>query len=126
MLAVQGGGLSEGTDYEWNILSAIAVVGLPLAPPNLEVKALVGHFVSKFGDERGNLYGYTAPALNKVVQSAGRLIRSERDRGVVVLMDERFAQARYKSFLPPEMQPEIIGSQEDLVAEIGHFFKKNR
>jgi DNA excision repair protein ERCC-2 len=56
MMAVRGGGLSEGIDYEGNILSAITVVGLPLAPPNLEVKALVGHFVSKFGEERGNLY----------------------------------------------------------------------
>jgi len=79
--AVQGGGLSEGIDYEGNILSAIAIVGLPLAPPNLEVKALVGHFISKFGEERGNLYGYTAPALNTVVQGAGRIVRGEKDRG---------------------------------------------
>jgi DNA excision repair protein ERCC-2 len=126
MMAVQGGGLSEGIDYEGNILSAIAVVGLPLAPPNLEVKALVGHFISKFGEERGNLYGYIAPALNKVVQSAGRLIRSEKDRGVVVLMDERFAQARYAALLPPEMHPKMLVSQEEMIAEAGRFFKKNR
>ena len=124
MMAVQGGGLSEGIDYEGNILSAIAVVGLPLAPPNLEVKALVGHFVSKFGGERGNLYGYTAPALNKVVQSAGRLIRGEKDRGVVVLMDERFSQARYSTLLPPGMQPNMLGNSEELVAEVKHFFDK--
>jgi len=126
MLAVQGGSLSEGIDYEGNILSAIAVVGLPLAPPNLEVKALVGHFISKFGGARGNLYGYTAPALNKVVQSAGRLIRSEKDRGVVVLMDERFTQARYAVLVPPELQPEMLASQDEMIAEVEHFFKKNR
>ena len=124
MLAVQGGGLSEGIDYDGNILSAIAVVGIPLAPPNLEVKALLGHFVQKFGDERGNLYGYTAPALNKVVQSAGRLIRSEHDRGVVILMDERFAQARYSTLLPPEMLPKMVGDREELVSELRHFFEK--
>ena len=124
MLAVQGGGLSEGIDYEDNILSAIAVVGLPLAPPNLEVRALVGHFVSKFGEERGNLYGYTAPAINKVVQSAGRLIRSEQDRGVVVLMEERFGQARYASLLPPDMRPKMLGSREELVGELKTFFDR--
>jgi DNA excision repair protein ERCC-2 len=124
MLAVQGGGLSEGIDYEGNILSAIAVAGIPLAPPNLEVRALVGHFVSKFGEERGNLYGYTAPAINKVVQSAGRLIRSEKDRGVVVLMDERFAQTRYAALLPPEMKPKMLGSREELVSELRLFFGK--
>ena len=126
MLAVQGGGLSEGIDYEGNILSAIAVIGLPLAPPNLEVRALVGHFVSKFGEDRGNLYGYTAPAINKVVQSAGRLIRSEKDRGVIVLMDERFAQARYAKLLPPEMQPKMLGSREELIAELCLFFDKGK
>jgi DNA excision repair protein ERCC-2 len=126
MLAVQGGGLSEGIDYEGNILSAIAVIGLPLAPPNLEVRALVGHFVSKFGEERGNLYGYTAPAINKVVQSAGRLIRSEKDRGVVVLMDERFGQARYATLLPPEMRPKMLGSREELIAELRLFFDKGK
>jgi DNA excision repair protein ERCC-2 len=102
------------------------VVGLPLAPPNLEVRALIGHFSSAFGGERGNLYGYIAPALNKVVQSAGRLIRSEKDRGVVVLMDERFAQARYAKLLPPELQPEMFVSQDEMIAEADLFFKKNR
>jgi len=124
MLAVQGGGLSEGIDYEDNILSAIAVVGLPLAPPNLEVRALVGHFVSKFGEERGNLYGYTAPAINKVIQCAGRLIRSEKDRGVVVLMEERFGQTRYASLLPPDMRPKMLGSREEFIGELKTFFDK--
>ena len=120
--AVQGGGLSEGIDYEGNILSAIAIVGLPLAPPNLELRALMWHFVSKFGEKRGNLYGYTTPALNKVVQSTGRLIRSEKDRGVVVLMDERFAQARYATLLPPEMRPKILGGREELIEKVKMFF----
>ena len=123
MLAVQGGGLSEGIDYDGNILSAIAVVGLPLAPPNLEVNALIKHFKSEFGEENGYFYGYLAPAINKVVQSAGRLIRSEKDRGVVILMDERFSQARYTTVLPPEMQPKLFGSPEELIAEVKMFFE---
>jgi len=124
LLAVQGGGLSEGIDYEGNILSIIAVAGMPLAPPNLEVRALMGHFSARFGEGAGNLYGYIAPAMNKVVQSAGRLIRSEKDRGVIVLLDERFAGPRYSSFLPPEMRPGMIGDVEELVGKVRGFFRK--
>jgi DNA excision repair protein ERCC-2 len=58
-----------------------------------------------------------------VVQSAGRLIRSEKDRGVVVLMDERFAQARYARFLPPEMQPEMLDDPDEMIAEARGFFR---
>lgn len=123
LLAVQGGGLSEGIDYEGNILSVIAVAGMPLAPPSLEVKALMGHFSSRFGEGAGNLYGYVAPAMNKVVQSAGRLIRSEKDRGVIVLLDERFSGERYSSFLPPEMRPEMAADVEKLVAKVRAFFR---
>jgi len=123
LLAVQGGGLSEGIDYEGNILSVIAVAGMPLAPPNLEVKALMGHFTSRFGEGSGNLYGYVAPAMNKVVQSAGRLIRSEKDRGVIVLLDERFSETRYYSFLPPEMRPQMVADVERLVGKVGEFFR---
>ncbi|MEW5936929.1 MAG: helicase C-terminal domain-containing protein [Candidatus Thermoplasmatota archaeon] len=122
MLAVQGGGLSEGIDYMGNILSAVAVVGLPLAPPNLEVKALVRHYASEFGAVLGNAYGYVAPAINKVVQSAGRLIRSERDRGIVILMDERLAQRRYLEFLPPEMRPARFEEIEEIIEEIRAFY----
>jgi len=82
------------------------------------------YFVSKSGEERGNLNGVTAPAINKVVQSAGRLIRSEKDRGVVVLIDERFAQARYATLLPPEMRPKMLGSREELAGELKMFFDK--
>ena len=58
------------------------------------------------------------------MQSAGRLIRSEKDRGVVVLMDERFAQARYATLLPPEMRPKMLGGRDELIEEVKMFFDK--
>ena len=122
LMAVQGGSLGEGIDYEKNLLSVLVVAGMPLAPPNKEVLALRAHCVKRFGKEKGETYGYYGPAFNKVVQSAGRLIRSETDRGVVVLMDERFAQQRYAAFLPPEFRPKVFGEPMGLVEEVRKFF----
>ncbi len=119
LLGVQGGSLSEGVDYLENLLSAVVVVGLPLAPPSKEVDALTAHFDRKFGKGRGEDYGYVNPAMNRVVQAAGRLIRTERDRGVVVLMDERFVQPRYARCLPPDW---ALRPAKDLGAEVAAFF----
>ncbi|MFH0816789.1 MAG: helicase C-terminal domain-containing protein [Methanobacteriota archaeon] len=122
LMAVQGGSLGEGIDYEKNLLSVLVVAGMPLAPPNKEVLALRAHCVKRFGREKGEIYGYYGPAFNKVVQSAGRLIRSETDRGVVILMDERFAQQRYAAFLPPEFRPKVFDRPMQMVDEVREFF----
>jgi len=102
LLAVQGGSFSEGMDYESNTLKAIIVVGLPLSPPTLEVKTIEGYYTGKYGAEKGRLYGYLYPAVTKVLQAAGRGIRSEQDRCIIVLMDYRFAQFPYKQCLPSD------------------------
>jgi DNA excision repair protein ERCC-2 len=120
LLGVQGGSLSEGVDYLENLLSAVVVVGLPLAPPSREVEALIAYFDRKFGRGRGEEYGYVNPAMNRVVQAAGRLIRTEQDRGVVVLMDERFLSRRYLRCFPPDWEPL---ESEGLGVEISRFFE---
>ena len=102
LLAVQGGSFSEGLDYESNTLKAIIVVGLPLSPPTLEVKTIENYYTGKYGSEKGKLYGYLYPAVTKVLQAAGRGIRSEHDRCIIVLMDYRFAQFPYKNCLPSD------------------------
>ncbi len=120
LMGVQGGSLSEGVDYIGNLLSAVVVMGLPLAPPSREVDALIGYFDRKFGRGRGDEYGYVNPAMNRVVQAAGRLIRTEDDRGVVVLMDERFAQERYVRCFPPDWTPR---EARELAKEVSDFFE---
>jgi DNA excision repair protein ERCC-2 len=116
LLGVQGGSLSEGVDYIGNLLSAVVVMGLPLAPPSKEVDALIAYFDRKFGRGRGEEYGYVNPAMNRVVQAAGRLIRTERDRGVVVLMDTRFSQDRYVRCFPPDWTPRPSAALREEVA----------
>ena len=101
---VQAGSLSEGMDYSGNALKTIIVVGLPLVPPSLFVDQLIGYYSRKFGRTRGKMYAYVYPAVNKVHQAAGRGIRSEKDMGIIVLMDNRFQESVYKNCLPPEYE----------------------
>ncbi|MCK4613572.1 MAG: ATP-dependent DNA helicase [Thermoplasmata archaeon] len=101
---VQAGSLSEGMDYSGNALKTIIVVGLPLVPPSLFVEQLIGYYSRKFGRDRGRMYAYVYPAVNKVLQAAGRGIRSEKDVGIIVLMDNRFEKPMYKGCFPPEYE----------------------
>ena len=105
LFAVQGGSLSEGIDYEGNVLAAVVVVGLPLSPPNVEVEALKDYYCRKFGFEKGYDYAYVFPAVNKVLQAAGRPIRSERDRAAIILLEGRLLEPRYARCLPPDFDP---------------------
>jgi DNA excision repair protein ERCC-2 len=102
LLGVQAGSMSEGVDYANNILSAVVVVGLPLEIPNLETKSLIEYYDFKY--ERGWDYGYIYPAMNRALQAAGRCIRSESDKGAIVLMDERFKWHNYSKCFPSDFE----------------------
>lgn len=119
LLAVQGGSLSEGVDYRNNILSAVIVAGIPFPPPSLETKALQGYYTEKFGKHKGYNYASIYPALNSVLQAAGRCIRSKEDRGLIVLMDKRFNYPRYKKSMPDEFE---YDKTDDLVKVCEDFF----
>ncbi|HEY4542630.1 MAG TPA: ATP-dependent DNA helicase, partial [Noviherbaspirillum sp.] len=96
--AVLGGAFAEGIDLPGERLvgAFIATLGLPQVNPfNEEVKT---RLEAAFG--AGYDYTYLFPGLRKVVQAAGRVIRTPEDRGIVVLMDERYAQGKVKRLLP--------------------------
>lgn len=107
LLGVQGGSLSEGVDYEDNLLAAVVVVGLPLGPPSVEVEALKDYYSRKFGFAKGTDYAYVFPAVNRVLQAAGRAIRSERDRAAIILLEGRLLESRYSRCLPPDFDPKV-------------------
>lgn len=121
IVGVLGGGLSEGVDYRDNLLRAVCIVGLPLSPPTLEVDALKTYYTGKFGGEKGYEYAVVYPALNKVLQAAGRPIRSERDRAIVVLMDRRYLDQRYAAGMPPDFR---YHATEDAAREAIAFFRE--
>ncbi|RLG20627.1 hypothetical protein DRN74_05035 [Candidatus Micrarchaeota archaeon] len=102
IFAVSGGSLAEGIDLPGKSLLAVVVVGIPLGEPDIETKALIRYYDFKYG--KGWDYGYIFPAMNKAVQAAGRCIRSETDKGLIVFMDERFAWSKYKRLIPEEYE----------------------
>jgi len=98
--AVLGGSFGEGIDLPGRLLigAFIATLGLPqLNPVNEEMKKRLDQ---RFGPERGYDYAYLYPGLQKVVQAAGRVIRTPDDEGVVHLIDDRFAGPRVQRLLP--------------------------
>ena len=104
--AVLGGSFGEGIDLTGTRLvgAFIATLGLPqLNPVNQQMKA---HMDEKFG--AGFDYTYLFPGLQKVVQAAGRVIRGQTDRGVLYLIDDRFARADVRRLLPAWWRVEIV------------------
>ena len=101
-LCVLGGLFAEGIDLPGEALHGVAIVGVGLPQVGLEQNTLRDWFQSAYGD--GFRYAYQLPGLQKVAQAGGRVIRSEGDRGVVVLLDDRYGQRDYQNLLPPHWQ----------------------
>jgi DNA excision repair protein ERCC-2 len=97
-LGATAGNFGEGIDLPGKFLKGVIVVGIPFDTPDLETNALIDYYDKKFGS--GWNYGYLYPAMNHVIQACGRVIRSEQDYGVVVLIDERFIWKNYFRCLP--------------------------
>ncbi len=100
LLGVQGGSLAEGINLPSGEVKVLVIAGLALNDMTLETKALIEYYNKKFG--KGWDYAYTYPAVTKALQAAGRAIRKETDKAVVVFMDERFGWANYFKLLPFE------------------------
>ena len=100
LLAIAKANFGESVDLPGDLLKAVIVVGLPLNPPDLETKALIQYYQDKFG--RGMDYGYFLPAIIQLLQNAGRCIRSETDKGVIVFLEERLNSEFYQRLLPED------------------------
>ncbi|MDD5562294.1 MAG: ATP-dependent DNA helicase [Thermoanaerobaculaceae bacterium] len=100
LLAVLGGVFAEGVDYPGEMLSEVIVVSPALPQVGPERELLKAYFDDRY--ERGFEYAYLVPGMTRVVQAAGRLIRSAEDRGVIALVCKRFLADPYRSLLPEE------------------------
>ena len=96
--AVMGGVFSEGIDLIGERLRGVAIITVGLPGLSYERNILKSHFQKKY--KRGYEYAYIYPGMIKVVQAAGRVIRTEDDRGKILLMDKRFSLEPYKFLLP--------------------------
>ncbi len=117
LLGAISGSFAEGIDLPGDLLKGVIVVGLPLPQPNIETQELIKHYEAQFG--RGWDYGYIFPAFIKCLQGAGRCIRTETVRGVVVFLDERYTWPRYARCFPEDYGVRVA---HDCVSEIEEFF----
>ncbi|HTR01888.1 MAG TPA: ATP-dependent DNA helicase [Thermoanaerobaculia bacterium] len=104
LFAVSGGMYAEGVDYPGELLSAVFVVSPALPQVSFERELLRRYFDDR--EESGFDYAYLQPGMTRVVQAAGRLIRSETDRGVIALLCARFLEEPYASRLPRDWYDE--------------------
>ena len=122
-LFVMGGSFSEGVDFVGDLLNGVIIVGVGLPQINVENNLLKEFFDEKY--EKGFDYAYTYPGFNKVVQAAGRVIRTENDRGVVILLDERYKTWLYKSLMPKEWSHYVrLNSKKAIESGLISFFKE--
>lgn len=126
VFAVQGGSFSEGVDYAGEMVIGAFVVGPPLPNYDLERELMRGYYQRKYG--AGFDYAYVIPAMAKAVQAAGRVIRSESDSGLIVLMDGRFLEPGYCCAMPADwfeaevtelVSAAILGEVADFWARVG-------
>jgi DNA excision repair protein ERCC-2 len=113
LLGVTSGSFGEGIDMPGDMLNGVVVVGLPLGVPDLETKELINYFDMKY--KKGWDYGYLYPAFQKTLQNAGRCIRSETDKGVIVFLDERYAWPRYKNCFPDDYKMTIAKDYDKII-----------
>jgi len=120
--AVMGGIFGEGIDLRGEKLSGAVIVGVGYPQICLEREIIKDYFTHTLGT--GYEYAYVYPGMIKVMQAAGRVIRSPEDRGVVLLIDERFGYPSYQSLFPPEWAHARKISSSTLSPLLKAFWKK--
>ncbi len=95
---VTGGVFSEGIDLAGDSLIGAVIVGISMPTLTYEREAIASYYDEKC--DEGKQYAYIYPGMNRVFQAAGRVIRREGDKGVIVLIDDRFADPIYKKSIP--------------------------
>lgn len=119
--AVMGGIFGEGIDLTGDCLVGVIVVGVGLPQICPEQERIRTYYDAGSGD--GFFNAYQMPGFNRVLQAAGRLIRTETDRGVVILMDSRFLRPGYCRLFPAEWrQPDVLGSDRELQQALTAFW----
>lgn len=118
---VLGGIFSEGIDLTEDRLIGVLVVSVGLPQIGLEKDLIKYHFEER--EKEGYHYAYTYPGMNKVLQAVGRLIRTEKDKGVIVMIDDRFNSILYSSLMPAEFADRICTHLGQVEHYIQHFWE---
>ncbi len=118
--AVMGGIFGEGIDLVGERLSGAVVVGVGLPGISLERELIREYFAETL--KAGFEFAYQYPGINRVLQAAGRVIRSETDRGVVLLIDQRYATYSYRSLLLKQWETTKVKDHRQVAEELKKFW----
>lgn len=122
---VLGGIFSEGIDLVGERLSGAIIVGVGLPQICLERNIIKDYFDTTIS--KGFEYSYIYPGMNKVMQGAGRVIRSDKDKGIVLLIDERYLYYQYNKLFPYEWKHyKTVRDSKSLEKRILSFWKDNK
>ncbi len=121
-MAVLGGAFGEGIDLIGDRLTGVIIVGVGLPSLSDERNCIKNYFDERGGN--GFNYAYLVPGMTRVLQAAGRVIRSETDRGAILLIDDRFRSYGYKSLFPAYWEPEYVNSRSRLNDALEKFWGK--
>lgn len=104
---VMGGSIAEGIDFPGDELSYAILVGIQYPPPSLELRSMTEMYDKRYGSGKGWMYLSEVPAVRKMRQAIGRLIRTETDRGMAVILDSR--ASRYARQLDATLSKDPVG-----------------
>lgn len=122
--AVMGGIFAESIDLVGERLTGAVIVGVGLPGLCLE-RDLIRDYYAEHEGGAGFEFAYLYPGFTKVLQAAGRVIRSEHERGVVLLIDERFGTSRYTRLFPREWKPVRVRNEQHLEEVLRAFWRKS-
>ncbi len=121
---VMGGIYAEGIDLAGESLIGAVVVGIGMPALSYEREAICAYYEERY--EEGKQFAYIYPGMNRVLQAAGRVIRREDDRGVIVLIDDRFDDPIYKKIIPKLWRGmRFISDAKQLRANLDEFWQRD-
>ena len=120
---VLGGAFSEGIDLKDDRLIGAIVVGTGLPKISNERELLRDYFEQRRGC--GFDYAYLFAGMNKVLQAGGRVIRTEKDRGIIALLDERFLYGQYRNLFPREWASPVKANIYNIEEKINQFWEQD-
>jgi DNA excision repair protein ERCC-2 len=120
--AVMGGIFGEAIDLKGERLIGAVIVGVGLPGISVERDLIRGYYhrIRACGFE----FAYQYPGINRVLQAAGRLIRTEEDQGTLLLIDCRYSQQRYRKLLPPHWRLQVIGDEFGFQRQVRTFWEE--
>ncbi len=117
---VMGGIFGEGIDLLGDRLSGAVIIGVGLPGISLERELIRSHFEQE--EDSGFNFAYLYPGMMRVFQAAGRVIRSETDRGAILLIDPRYNRSEYRDLFPIEWNAQAFESREEMTRHLHNFW----